>query len=58
MPIIDAPTVRRLDDREGPGVEIFLYIDRKVRNEKHQIGGPWPLPILYQRRRFFSRLNL
>ncbi|WP_336489018.1 3-isopropylmalate dehydratase large subunit [Methylobacterium nigriterrae] len=31
--IIDAHTVRRLDDRNGPGAEILLYIDRTVLNE-------------------------
>ncbi|KAB1073760.1 3-isopropylmalate dehydratase large subunit [Methylobacterium planeticum] len=31
--IVDAHTVRRLDDRTGPGAEILLYVDRTVLNE-------------------------
>jgi 3-isopropylmalate/(R)-2-methylmalate dehydratase large subunit len=31
--LIDSHTVRRLDDKTGPGAEILLYIDRTVLNE-------------------------
>lgn len=31
--IIDTHTVRKLDDRDGPGAEVLLYIDRTVLNE-------------------------
>ncbi len=31
--LIDAHTVRHLDDRQGPGAEILLYVDRTVLNE-------------------------
>ena len=31
--LIDAHLVRRLDDRDGPGAEALLYIDRTVLNE-------------------------
>ena len=31
--MIDAHTVRRLDDRIGPGAEVLLYIDRTILNE-------------------------
>lgn len=31
--LVDAHTVRRLDDAEGPGASVLLYIDRTVLNE-------------------------
>lgn len=31
--LVDAHTVRRLDDRTGPGADLLLYVDRTVLNE-------------------------
>ncbi len=31
--LVDSHTVRRLDDRQGPGAQVLLYVDRTVLNE-------------------------
>jgi 3-isopropylmalate/(R)-2-methylmalate dehydratase large subunit len=46
--IVDAHTVRRLDDRARPGAEILLYVDRTVLNE---YTSPQAFSVLRERGR-------